>query len=70
MNDFTKDELEEMLSCVNNYTSECPKGYADLIYPELYSKIQSMIDSYCDHEWDEYFSSIRCGKCGYSEKTE
>jgi hypothetical protein len=46
MNDFTKDELEELyfFTCVhkNRYQVEYPQ--------ELLDKIQSMIDNYCEHE--------------------
>ena len=40
VNDFTKEELEVLIS--NHW--ECGANY-----PGLYDKIQSMIDNYCDH---------------------
>ena len=65
MNDFTKEELEEM------------KGWADysvgsgLCYREaepLYTKLQSMIDNYCEHKNQEmdvdWGISMQCKDCG------
>ena len=48
MTDFTKDELDSLLHCVDVYID------GDTLikhhYREIYSKIQSMIDSFCEHE--------------------
>jgi len=41
MNEFTRDELEEILYCVH-FTHGDADGLAD--------KIQTKIDGYCDHE--------------------
>lgn len=38
MNEFTKEELKEILACVCN------------IDGNVLNKIQSMIDNYCEHE--------------------
>ncbi len=46
MNDFTKDELQDLLFCVKDHT-----GYqGDSIHENLINKIQSMIDIYYKHE--------------------
>ena len=43
MNDFTKDELEEILMWADFWSGS---------NPELIKKIQSMIDNYCtQHTW-------------------
>lgn len=65
MNDFTKEELENLANCVGEYTSTCSKGYHDLIYPELYNKIQSMIDNYCEHDGEigKDYPAEKCMKC-------
>jgi hypothetical protein len=47
MNDFTKEELESLLSSIGTVRVYTEIGN----YEEgLYIKIQSMIDRYCDHE--------------------
>lgn len=60
MNDFTKEELENILN-----------GNIEL-YPATFSglrnKIQSMIDTYCDHNWENYCcgcdaENLACTKC-------
>ena len=43
MNDFTKEELEKLRYAITNY------DYCD---DKLNDKIQSMIDNYCEHEFD------------------
>jgi hypothetical protein len=63
MNDFTYDELEELSTCIADYTSECQKGYYDMIYPELYSKVQSMITDYCSINGHAYEFSLGPGYC-------
>lgn len=42
MNDFTKEELEQVLFFLKNH------GYPP-IYEKIINKIQSMIDNYCNH---------------------
>ena len=74
MNDFTKEELDFILECVTPDDSPLSGGWyrePDIAY-RLTDKIQSMIDSYCEHEDDDnfYFTKttlepmIRCKKCG------
>lgn len=65
MNDFTKDELEILYQCVTgnrNYQG-------GQMFPELNSKIQSLIDNYCEHEWVEaaQLDIELCVKCGKRE---
>ena len=55
MNDFTKEELEELRQ-------------HDNMSDELHKKIQSMIDNYCDHELWKFIADggmgFECTKCG------
>lgn len=57
MNDFTKDELSELLDCVSMEGSEI-----------LADKIESMIKNFCEHEFglvgvgENTFA--QCMKCG------
>lgn len=51
MNDFTKEELEYIFYCVDIVTH---KNDEHDKYEKLEDKIQSMIDSYCDHELEDW----------------
>lgn len=56
MNDFTKDELE--------YFRSCPSVGC---YDGLYEKIQSLLDSYCEHDPKESsisYTNYFCTRCG------
>ncbi len=60
MNDFTKEELIEILDGLDEF----------YLYHSPYkigNKIRSMIDNYCEHEYALAFvdngTSIRCLKC-------
>jgi UDP-N-acetylglucosamine transferase subunit ALG13 len=54
MNDFTKGELYEILALLG---IECEKF-------DVYNKIQSMIDNYCEHIWSEGSGNLLfCFKC-------
>lgn len=66
MNDFTKEELEELW-----FFTELHKNKYKLRIPEkLLNKLQSMIKSYCEHEienicnWKgrDVFQCIKCKK--------
>ncbi len=63
MNDFTKEELEEIVESFDWIESETSWDWK---HP-LRNKIQSMIDNYCEHTWFFYLSSngsrLKCHKC-------
>lgn len=63
MNDFTKEELELIHTCVESdyYHSNWSKS----MYEPLINKIQSMIDNYCEHkEFTEHQSNCSiCDNC-------
>lgn len=58
MNDFTKEELKNIL---NGEVTLYPHTYQELV-----NKIQSMIDNYCEHqsEIDVGEAPLICKKCG------
>jgi len=67
MNDFTKDELY----VIDNALKHCSSRDCDITredWVKAWSKIQSMIDSYCEHEFycvgcdNNMFA--QCHKCG------
>jgi hypothetical protein len=47
MNDFTKEELKELLDAIRWKLGE---GQADSLTFPLEAKLKSMIDNYCEHE--------------------
>jgi len=61
MNDFTKEELQIIYDNSNPCVTEEMRPILD--------KLKSMIDNYCDHEWEnpccgcEYAGRIYCDKC-------
>lgn len=64
MNSFTKEELENILYCV-----DVVSHVQDDDHEILFNKIQSMIDNYCEHEFalagcDGNPLAI-CLKCGH-----
>jgi hypothetical protein len=63
LNDFTKEELEDIANWGEVYT-EFGHSSTDKIYRTLINKIQSMIDSYCEHEGEMFDSESHCVKCG------
>lgn len=69
MNDFTKEELINLLSCVKS-NKAYHINHMEIIYPVLMNKIQSMIDNYdtqesCQHESDGSFYD--CGWIGAND---
>src|SRR5271170_5791129 len=72
MNEFTKDELSKLIECVGAFTYI--KGTKDnqRIYPELESKLSSMIENYCEHEFhtNPYNYILHCHRCGKSTKSD
>lgn len=61
MNEFTKEELQEIHKQLKNVTKSDFIPYSCLTLA-LKKKIQSMIDNYCDHE-PELSQEICCTKC-------
>lgn len=63
MSDFTIEELRDLEFCVSDHD-----GYQDdSIHRNLLSKIQSLIDNYCEHEWSPAEAlnvPLHCMKCG------
>lgn len=67
MNDFTKEELEKcrdaIYSCMGN--SSLWRKEENLSFLD---KLQSLIDNYCEHKWQEDFtidgteSCLKCAK--------
>ena len=58
MNDFTKDELEEISRCTEHMSLDF----------NLVDKIEALIDNYCEHEWENYCcgcdpENLVCKKC-------
>jgi hypothetical protein len=63
MNEFTKDELNEILENIKQ--SEITVGAQRF---HLVGKIQSLIDNYCEHDMYETSALINtCIKCQHSE---
>lgn len=71
MNDFTKEELEFLKNSVREHYKNNPpiKGSTYVnVWAEMIRKIQSLIDNYCEHEWDNFYQGsinigIYCNKC-------
>ena len=65
MNDFTKEELKKLRDCLN-YAVGNPYGpTADSVMP-LDEKIQSMIDNYCENDFQPVIGKFQiesCHKC-------
>lgn len=65
MNDFTKEELKELLKWKYE---DCYKNPCDQkIIDPLINKIQSIIDNYCEHENTKFIMDVgidKCTKCG------
>ncbi len=61
MNDFTKEELEELMHCVYAYRDLCDEDVDDI----LSNKLQSLIDNYCEHPSiiPEFGSIHTCTEC-------
>ncbi len=68
MNDFTKEELDDLRLGINALISEgsCDSTWnADI--RALKIKIQSLIENYCEHEKTEFIMDVgidRCTNCG------
>ncbi len=59
MNDFTKEELVALYACVN------PVRINPVLCENLKNKLQSLIESYCDHDWHSGGNRLwlHCIKC-------
>lgn len=60
MNDFTKEELDELRA------SRCYHLDDNFPYEDaLFMKLSSMIDNYCDHDWiyNQHGMPKYCAKC-------
>ncbi len=62
MNDFTKAELELLLeyTVYTNHVIAHERA-------QIASKLESMINSYCEHDWQDTYTEreiYRCTKCG------
>ena len=66
MNDFTKEELEEIQRCLKYIVKSGINPYS-CVTLDAKKKVHSMIDNYCEHEWAFYISPhgnvVRCNKC-------
>lgn len=65
MNDFTKEELKELM-----YGLYCmSKLDRNMVNPNLYEKIESIIDNYCEHESDgkDYYPGLYDKVCSSDE---
>lgn len=63
MNDLTKEELQHLKACVS---CTLLTGYSPSVQicDDLYVKLQSLIDNYCDHTWtDGSGNHIYCASC-------
>lgn len=66
MNDFTKEELENLREACNFFPRD--SFYHGEHVTDLRDKLRSMIDNYCEHEWENTccacnFDRIYCHKC-------
>ena len=66
MNDFTKEELQIILLDMDINIKKAPPLKPSPIYIELRSKVELMINNYCEHEWrcfDDQYNTRECIKC-------
>lgn len=62
MNDFTKEELQELLLGYEMHEHNSRFNWPSL---ELIKKLRMLIDNYCEHNW--YYTQKdlqQCAKCG------
>lgn len=63
MNNFTKEELELLKNYIYRNYKELPEKYWPKEDYDLFIKLQTMIDNYCEHESDGYAyykSGVKC----------
>lgn len=68
MNEFTKEELQILLLEMKIYIYKSEPLKAAKSYVELKDKLESMVDNYCEHEWENTccqcsMDKIYCHKC-------
>ena len=64
MNDFTKEELNDILACCELYY-ELAQRLPDKEEESVMRKVKSKIDNYCEqHEADEFENLDYCKHCG------
>jgi hypothetical protein len=62
MNDFTKEELKELILFVDGGIRHATHAV------ELRNKLQSMIDNYCEHDMQYASGEFNyCDKCGIKD---
>lgn len=62
MNEFTKEELEELLDGIGWKLGE---GQADKLTLPLEGKLKLMIDNYCEHKvFEGAITAFKCMGCG------
>ncbi len=59
MNDFTKDELEDIYRAI----SLCDRDGYEVGASDMLPKIQSMIDKYCEHAQRQYYEHVPVYEC-------
>lgn len=68
MNEFTKEELQIIALDMNTYIRRTPMLRESPSHKALRDKVESMIDNYCQHEWENIccqctLDKIYCHKC-------
>ncbi len=66
MSEFTKEELRHLDYSLEQFRFSCINPNFENELNELRTKIQSMIDNYCEHDSckiDYDHQPIRCNKC-------
>ncbi len=69
MDEFTKEELQEIKRCLKHMIQGGITPYSCLTI-DIKKKVQSMIDNYCEHAWRKCFADFEydeCTKCGECE---
>ncbi len=62
INDFTKNELIKLKKLTRQHVNQFREN-SDCI--DLLNKIQSMIENYCEHDWQyNHHDQGHCRKCG------
>ncbi len=65
MNDFTKEELQEIKRCIKYMINGGVTPYS-VTTVRLIVKLNEMIEHYCEHDWQQgkhLFKDVYCTKC-------